>query len=489
MSLSRALSNANSGLAVTSRRADVAASNIANASNPNYVRRQVVTEERVTDGSGNGARIASIEQVQNFELKRQVRDAESALGRTSTIAQAYTDLNSQIGDPGSGFGLFASVENLEASLKALQATPESSAIQNTVVQSAREITGELNRLSESAQVMREQADKNILNDVQKVNQSLYRLQEINEEITGVTFSSGAGGALESERQIILNDISKIIPIKDIQRENGQIDVITDTGVFMLSGNVRELSFTASPVIEDTNRFGEVGSGLSGLFIGEQDVTPGTDGAQKLKSGSLAGEFAVRDKIAPEFTDSIDALAQDIIDRFSNDAIDPTKVPGAQGLFTDATYAADPTQTVGAAGRISLNAAIDPNVGGEIYRIRDGIGATAPGVTGDASIITNMIGALSESRTINYGGGVTGVHDAINATAAFTSQIGEQALRFDSINAGTTVRRDTLNDAALDASGVDTDFELQSLIFIEQSYAANARVIQTVDQMIDRLLQI
>jgi len=43
---------------------------------------------------------------------------------SSTIAQAYTDLNSQIGDPGSGFGLFASVENLEASLKALQATPE-----------------------------------------------------------------------------------------------------------------------------------------------------------------------------------------------------------------------------------------------------------------------------------------------------------------------------------------------------------------------------
>jgi len=489
MSLSRALSNANSGLAVTSRRADVAASNIANASNPDYVRRRVVTEERVTDGSGNGARISSIEQVQNFELKRQVRDAESALGRTSVVANAYTDLNSQIGDPGSGFGLFASVENLEASLKALQATPESSAIQNSVVQSAREISQEFNRLSDSAQSMRELADKNISNDVDKVNQALYRLKEINEEITGVTFSSGAGGALESERQILLNDISKIIPIKDIQRDNGQIEVITDTGVFMLAGNVRELSFTQSSVITDTNRFGETGSTLSSLFIGDQDVTPGTDGAQKIQTGSLAGEFAVRDKIVPEFTDSIDSLARDMIDRFSNDTIDVTKVIGEQGLFTDATYAADPAETVGIAGRIGLNAAVDPNVGGEIYRIRDGIGAVAPGSSGDATIITNMISALTESRTINYGGGVTGVHDAINASAAFTSQIGEQALRFDSINAGTSVRRDTLNDAALDASGVDTDFELQSLIFIEQSYAANARVIQTVDQMIDRLLQI
>jgi len=32
--------------------------------------------------------------------------------------------------------------------------------------------------------------------------------------------------------------------------------------------------------------------------------------------------------------------------------------------------------------------------------------------------------------------------------------------------------------------VDTDYELQNLLLIEQSYAANARVIQTVGDMID-----
>ena len=40
-----------------------------------------------------------------------------------------------------------------------------------------------------------------------------------------------------------------------------------------------------------------------------------------------------------------------------------------------------------------------------------------------------------------------------------------------------------------ANGVDTDAEMQSLLVIEKTYAANAKVIQTVDEMISTLLGI
>ena len=39
------------------------------------------------------------------------------------------------------------------------------------------------------------------------------------------------------------------------------------------------------------------------------------------------------------------------------------------------------------------------------------------------------------------------------------------------------------------TGVDTDRELQNLLIIEQAYAANARVLETIDQMIQRLMEI
>jgi flagellar hook-associated protein 1 FlgK len=50
------------------------------------------------------------------------------------------------------------------------------------------------------------------------------------------------------------------------------------------------------------------------------------------------------------------------------------------------------------------------------------------------------------------------------------------------------RQETL--AALEKrGGVDTDQEMQKLLLIEQIYAANARVISTVDTLINRLLEI
>ena len=40
-----------------------------------------------------------------------------------------------------------------------------------------------------------------------------------------------------------------------------------------------------------------------------------------------------------------------------------------------------------------------------------------------------------------------------------------------------------------ADGVDTDQEMQRILLIEQTYAANARIVQTVESMIDTLMRI
>ena len=48
---------------------------------------------------------------------------------------------------------------------------------------------------------------------------------------------------------------------------------------------------------------------------------------------------------------------------------------------------------------------------------------------------------------------------------------------------------SLNDAEKLETGVDTDRELQDLLIIEQAYAANARVLETIDKMIQRLMEI
>lgn len=488
MSLTRALSNATSGLSAAGIRADVAASNIANASNPNYVRREAITEER--GSQTGGVEVTRIERSQNLALTRLRRDADSAAARSDVIANTYNTLNSEIGLPGSGYGLFSTLENLEAGFTALQANPESTALQNGAVSAAIEVTQELNSLSHLALSMRETADNNIANSVKTVNESLSRIQELNREIAASEALDGAP-ALKDERQALMNTISEIIPVREVAREGGKTDIMTESGVLLLSANgiKNELSFTPTPVITNGMRYGEEGSALSGLFVGEQNLTPGSDSRLSLQTGSLSAHFEIRDSIATEFTDNLDSIASDLVDRFASDDIDSTKTPGAQGLFTDSTLALDPAEVSGAAARIRVNNAVNPNVGGEVFRLRDGLGATETGNVGNTEIITNMLNALTENQTAPEGSFVSGDHNVVSAAAALTSIIGEQSLRYDSINASTTARRDVLQDAELEVSGVDTDKELQDLLLIEQAYSANARVIQTISDMLDTLLQL
>ena len=58
----------------------------------------------------------------------------------------------------------------------------------------------------------------------------------------------------------------------------------------------------------------------------------------------------------------------------------------------------------------------------------------------------------------------------------------KALSFASANKAETTRVENEN-------GVDTNAEVQNLILVEKAYAANARVIQVVNDLMDSLLRL
>lgn len=489
MSLTRALSNAQSGLVQSSIRANVSANNVANASTPGYAAREVISSENVVGGVGNGVTVTEVSRSQDTALTRLRRDAAGSSARSDIMAGAYNTLNTNMGEPGSGFGLFASLENFQGNLELLATTPESEAMQSAAVAAAQDVTAQFNTLASGASDLRIQADSDIAIEVDTVNRSLYRLRDINTEISGFYGSPGGRAALEDERQGLLDTISQIIPVKDITRSSGQVDVVTESGVFLLAGTVSELSFSPTAFIDDSMRLGEAGSPLSGLYVGEVNLTPGTDSVHTISTGSLSGHFAVRDEIATEFIDSLDAIAADIVTRLSDDGLDSTKLAGAPGIFTDNGNALNPANITGLASRLSVNSAVDPTQGGSISRIRDGVGALTNGPTGDSTYIEAMISSLTTGVTAPAATQLSGNYGALDLVANVSSVFGEKSFRFDTINASATTRLNTLSDAELEATGVDTDLELQNLLIIEQSYAANARVIQTVNEMIDRLLQL
>ncbi len=488
MTLSSALSAANSGLAATSRQASITANNITNASTPGFVRRELVVKENILNGTGHGVSILSVKRTQDIALSREKRLASGAAAKADVISKAYNDLNREMGLPGDSFGLFKSYQSVETSLRELAITPESFANQNAAFNSLNALTAQFGELHRVGLIQRENADNAIARSVRDVNEGLHKIAELNEQISGLIGSTEGTAALEDERQIILDKISQIIPIKDIPKGNGQIEITTQEGLFLLTGNVHELEFSPAGVIPAGATYDPSGGLLSGLTVDGQNLTPG-QGSFSLNSGQLAGYFEVRDQIAPNFLSQLDTLAADLINRFSGSTVDPTNGATSPGIFTDNGSALDLANVDGLSARLSVNAAIDPNLGGTPTRLRDGIGAATTGPVSNAEILNNLLDAFTNSELAPTGSGLLGNHTSTELAAGLSSLIGEARVHSDAVAASTLSRATVLADAELSQNGVDTDAEMQTLLLIEQAYAANARVIQTVGDMLDILMSI
>jgi len=489
VTLSSALSSANSGLATTARRADIVAGNIANATTPGYVRRSLNVGEIVLAGKGQGVRALGVDRAQDVALTRERRQAGASAARADVVAQGTVDLFRELGIPGDGYGLFATYQGVESVLRELSVTPESVALQNAGVNALGALAAEFNELHAIGQNQRITSDNAIARAVRDVNAGLHRIQGINGQIAGLGGRSGEIAALEDERQRVLDDISQTLPIRVLAKEHGQIDVMTEEGVFLLAGNVSEITFGAAGVIAPGAEYDGGNGSLSGLMVGDQNLTPNSNGHFAVSGGTLAGLFTLRDQVAPDFLSGLDSLAADLIARFSDDGLDSTKTAGAPGIFTDAGAALDTANITGIAGRMRINAALDKSQGGQPSNLRDGLGAIGVGTAGNADVLNNLLNAFTQSSTAPSGSGLLGALTSTELAAGFSSLMGESRVNADAVATTALARAGALADAELSMSGVDTDAEMQSLLLIEESYAANARVIQTISEMLDILMQI
>ncbi len=485
MSISSALANANSGLSVASRRASVVSNNVANALTPGYSRRGVDVGENVIAGKGAGVSVNGITRAANQALTNDRRTAESTSNRDQELASAYAKFNTALGEPDDAFSMFGQYQDLESSLRSLALTPESIPLQSQLLDSAKSLASRFNQLSSQTQSMRLEADVKIAQSVDIVNANLGEIEKLNVQISRGASTGRDTSGLEDQRKALIDEVAGIIPVREIARDNNKIDLMTNEGVFLIAGKARQVEFTrANTMAFDTTL---AGGQLSGLSVEGIDITPGTSASFALQQGSIAGQFAIRDQVAPDFQTKLDALARDMMQRFED--ADPTLAVGAPGLFTDNGAAFDPLAEGGLAGRIAINAAVDPDQGGDLWRLRDGIGAAGEGAAGNADLIFMLLDGLSELRTPPPGSGLTSQSAAIDAIANVTSIIGSARINSQTQLAASSASAQALREAETQETAVDTDFELQQLLAIEQAFAANARVIQAASQMIDTLMEL
>ncbi len=474
MSLSGSLSNAMSGLNAASRAAEVVSSNVANSLTEGYGRRELEIGSRSVGGNGAGVQVYGVLRNVDNRIIAERRLSDASLGYSSAAASFYSRLEQTLGlpdDPNSVAGLLA---KFESALIEAASRPDSEPRLQEVLVAAQGLTNKLNAASDQIQSLRMEADQDIGLQVAKLNDSLIKISELNQNIQTQLSAGHDANALMDQRQQIIDGISEIVPLRQVARAGGRIALFTTGGAILLDGKAAEVGFTPVGVIVPQMT---IGSGaLSGLTVNGRAVSTGPDGP--LAGGSLAGMFAVRDELAP--------VARDLVDRFADPAVDGTLAASDPGLFTDAGLALIPANELGLAARLSVNSLIDPAAGGALWRIRDGLAAAMPGNVGDSTLILALADALTIAKIPVSGGFIGAARSAIGLAGDMMSLANAGLRSAESNTSFALAQLDTFKLIELQ-NGVDTDYEMQRLLMIEQAYAANARVISAIDEMINTVL--
>jgi len=479
MSLNAALLNAVSGLTLNARRTEVIGANVANATTEGYGRREL---ERSAAGPGGGVRIDGVSRNVDAGLIGARRLAEAGEAAAKRGAAFQRAIETAIGSPGEDGSLSARYAAFEGALVTAVSAPGDEVRLAGVLEAAKGVARGLSDVSTAIQERRMRAESDIGAAVGRLNDSLARVADLNADIREARARGRDGASLMDRRQRLIDGIAGLVPVRTLPREQGQIALYTPTGAALLDITPARLAFTPAGKIDPAMT--QAGGALSGLTLNDTPVA--TSGRfSPVAGGELAAMFAERDDLAVTAQARLDAVARDLVERFAPPGPDPTLAEGAAGLFTDAGTAFDPADETGLAGRIAVNAAADPAAGGALWRLRDGLGAAAPGAAGDTVLLMAMRDALAAPR-LPAGGGLSARALSAPALAGEFGAGVAVARRTAEATAGTeTARADALRSAERE-TGVDTDREMQKLLEVESAYAANARVIDTVRQMFERL---
>ncbi|MBZ9859166.1 flagellar hook-associated protein FlgK [Mesorhizobium sp. CA12] len=479
MSLSSALSIAQSALLATSKQTSVVSRNVADASNPDYTRRIAVVTS-----TAPGARAVEIQRAANELLFRQNLSALSAWSGQSALYNGMDQLELSVNGVDNASSPSTAIAKLQQSLQLYATTPSNQNLGTSVIDAAKQVVNSLNSGTKAIQDFRTQADSQIATAVDDLNSLLGQFQDANKAvISGTRSGTDVSDALD-QRDALLKKISEYVPVSTFTRGDNDMVVTTKDGTTLFETVPRSVTFAPSAGYS-------AGTPGNTVYIDNVPVSAGT-GDNATAEGKLAGLLKLRDGVASTMQSQLDEIARGLVTAFAETA--PSQ-PNAAGLFTWSGAPAIPaagTLVDGLAGSIGVNAAFDPSAGGNPALLRDGgaNGAAYVVNTGNASYSDLLISygnKLDQPMAFDASAGIavsSGVSDyAANAIGWFEGVRQQASTNADSKQALAARTAEALSND----TGVNVDQEMSLLLDLEHTYQASAHMMKTVSDMLDALM--
>lgn len=436
---------------LTQQRAiDVTSHNIANVNTPGYSRQRAIMSENPPlsimgfdnfDQSGQygtGVEIDYVKRVRDMFLDLGMQDT---IGDLAAWQEKYSGLQ-QVENIFMELAEGALNSDLDAFWNAwhlVAQDPTSETYRMDLLRKAQNVTGTLNRIYDELYQLRREIDNKISFDVNRINTLSQKIAQYNLEIMKVEGGGQNANDLRDERWVLVEELSEIIDIEVSENPKGGLVISLNEVNLVQDGS--------------TNRMGMYGraDGFTGLRWEHSGIGVIVD------SGRLGGILEVRDVLLPDYLNQVQTFKQNL-----------ATTVNAQHQLGDDFYG-----NPGVAF-FDFNPALSPDISvsinyNELYLI------AAAGRDQGRGDNKNAVA-------------LAGLRDAIQTGyLQLVSQYGEETE-----NAGMMVNLKSSAKAQLEEqrqsiSGVSLDEEMANMIKFQYAYQAAARMITTVDEMLDTVI--
>ncbi len=415
MSLSSILGIASSGVATSQTSLRTVADNIANVNTKGYVRKIVEQTSLTSDGRGQGVAVDRIRQAADAYLERAAYTASGNLGKAGTLAQGFDQAQALFGDPSSDTSFFNQLDSIYSEFNVASASPSSGLGRSQIVLDLRNFLSDAARINSSIRDLRSQADTQLTNDVDTVNNLLKAISSLNTDIVQGNLTNGDATGSESLQREMIKKLSSYMDIKITTRTTGEVRIIGGDSITLIGEGPAQLSSSLQP------------SGFSDIFVTPSGGSPILL-KNRLSSGEMLGLTQLRDKELPGLMNQLAEYTSHAIEELNRAHNASSSVPAPQTLTGRST------------GFLDQATAFSNFTGQTTLAVLDATNAVAQSATIDFGAGTITVGGVATAFTPATF--VTGFNTALGgtATASFTNgalsitTAAGQGLAFDDKNA-------------------------------------------------------
>ena len=450
-----ALSSAVSGLFAHRRRLDVISHNVANSNTIGYSRQRVDLVSASGAGVGihsgssrslGGVEVAGITRSRDSFLESRSLEASGSSAKLVASHDVLMSVEALIGEP-SDHGIIAGLDAMWGAFDDLANFPDALPQREAAIQSAVTVTGRLNEIDRQLRQLHETTKESLQSDVARVNALTSEIATLNEAISAVATDLSPNDLLD-QRDLAASSLAQLVGARTRTLADGSMDVYLGNTTLVQGSRTFtvEVAETTDATLSPLG-FQRVGLEVAGL-VTVTDI-----------AGKLGGKLDGLNGTIPDSINSLNEVAQQLFTDVNTRHQDGEDLDGNQGgPFFDGSNAGTITVSADIQSDARLVAAASP------------LGGTRDG--SNAANIANL-------RSKTTGADATAV--SFVATLGLTAQaVGQRA----SAESDAFQR---VEEARLTARSVNVEEEMVDLIEAQRSYEAAARVVSTIDQMLDTLV--